>query len=132
MTTRERIAYCAGLFDGEGCIIIRKWKDKRPLHIRRHIRYSLHAEISQVRYEPIHFMVETLGGKVYFQRSVSKPHKYTGRWKWTTEGFHAMRALQAMSPFLRLKKDEAKLAAEFQATMLDRRLRSMKLGLTQD
>lgn len=132
MTRSEGLAYCAGLFDGEGCVIIRKWLDKR-FHDRRHVRYELHIEISQVRIEPLETMLAVCGGRLWFQKRRDKHSLYTGRWWWTTDSGSATTVLQALRPFLRLKGTEADVAIAFQRLKLRHGTgRSFKLGLTQD
>src|SRR5713101_1736663 len=138
------IAYCAGLFDGEGCILLSKHytyaNHKETAYGRQpNYRYRMDIRLNQTRPESVIYLQETLGGTVYFLRRSHGPNKekiYAGRWCWEMADTIAAHALEQLLPFLRIKKDEAELALQFQASKfpaLQRRgERGRKLGRTPE
>lgn len=110
MEAKEKdLAYFAGLFDGEGCIHIRKTRTKtlKPT-------YALVCKISMCSFYLLNDIQGLFGGSLIQER----PHKYSNRynklWTWTASCRIAGRFLLILRPFLRLKGAEADLALEFQ------------------
>jgi hypothetical protein len=140
--SRAGIAYCAGLFDGEGCILLAKHHtyqgQKETAYGRQpNYRYRMDIRLNQTRPESVAFMQEVLGGTVYFLPKGYGPKKdkiYSGRWHWEMADAVAAQALKAMLPYLLIKKAEAVLAIKFQATKFPavqlQGGRSRKLGRT--
>lgn len=143
MTQEEAIAYCAGLFDGEGCILITRrrtypGRDTTVYGRQPNWTYRMDTRLNQVRPESVMFMQDTLGGTVFFLRRSYGPIKgkiYAGRWSWEMADAVAVEALHKMMPFLCIKKAEAELAIKFQASKFpdhNRYGRSRKLGRTPE
>lgn len=140
MTHNEAIAYCAGIFDGEGSIGIRKWinRRKRPDGtVYARLRYELEIEVNQVSVEAVQMMQRTLGGRLHFLNRYKARKKdgtsYSGRWFWKKDSRQAVDALLQLLPYLTIKREEAELAIAFQKTKLDINSgRSFKLGRTPE
>lgn len=141
MTHTEQLAYCAGLFDGEGSISIKKFVERRHRSdgtAYTRLRYELEIQVNQVRPEAIEILEQTFGGRVYFQsrsngtsKTTGKP--YSGRWFWAMDSRKAAACLAQLLPFLRLKQPEAELAIQFQGTKLQHGTgRSFKHGRTAE
>jgi hypothetical protein len=107
------LAYVAGLFDGEGSIVIgcnkpdAVWGRKVP-------SYWLQVSITNTDRPLIDWLHATFGGHISdYSHSVSRKNRRPC-WAWRTIGGQARGFLQNISPYLRIKKDQALLAIEFQ------------------
>lgn len=97
----------AGFFDGEGHVCITS-------PCGRH-SYSLRCGISNTRQDVLSDLCWQHGGIV--QRLRPRTNKQKAGYAWTTSGPTAAKFLRRMLPHLRLKKPQAKLGLQFQATM---------------
>jgi len=59
-------------------------------------------------------------------RQCSLRLQVTQQWVWSCQSLQAAAALRAMLPFLDVKRDQAEIALEFQATMLPQGTRGAK------
>lgn len=105
MLTHE---YLAGLFDGEGCIQIRKDKTNGPFP-----SYCVIAQITMTNERVIHAVKESCDGryhKITWQcRNNNRP-----AYMWNLHAQKAADFLTALLPFLIVKKEEAAYAIAFQ------------------
>lgn len=103
------LAYFAGLFDGEGCIHIRRTKTKT-----QRVTYALVCKVSMCNFPALEQLHNSFGGSLIKERK----HKYSNRnnklWTWTASCVMAKNFLLQIVPFLRIKKEEADLALLFQ------------------
>lgn len=107
MTNTEK-AYLAGLFDGEGCIYI----TAPPLN-QRDTKYQLLVHISN-NYRPIiDELHERYGGTIQRVVTARKNVNFTLHFR----SRKAAELLRLMLPYLRIKKEQAVLALEFQEHM---------------
>lgn len=99
---REIDVYAAGLIDGEGCIYIAQDKRKDWMYPRVDVGMTEKATDLLAR------LSREFGGTVRMTR------KATGRWEaamcWTLTGPKAISLLRRVSPYLRLKTEQARLA----------------------
>ena len=100
------LAYCAGLFDGEGCISV------SPYSAEQHARgYRFHCDV---------FLgMQDLRTVERFQRTVgvgSVKHRADGLWMWHTSGAKAAQMMRLLVPHLCAKREAALLFVEFAAT----------------
>jgi len=136
--TKPELAYCAGLFDGEGCIILQrhdisKWTRGATFVRGRRIRFALFLQLKQVRPEPVQFMHAVLGGRLGFRPRSGKQSHYAGEWIWYSHSGGAARILRALRPYLRLKGEQADVAIRFQKGKLSMDSpRGFKLGITDE
>lgn len=104
MVNHEEIAYCAGLFDGEGCISTSQYftQDERE------------------RYHTSIFLgMQDLATVEFFQRVVglgSVNRRSDGLWMFQASGAKAANVLRVLAPYLRTKREAALLFVEFAAT----------------
>jgi hypothetical protein len=97
------IAYTAGLFDGEGSISIVK--------LAKYPRFTfLQISVGNNFPEAIFFVQSLLGGYVTCVKSATRDQFY----KWALKGKKAGQALRTLLPYLRITKEQAQLAIEFQ------------------
>jgi hypothetical protein len=102
--TSTDIAYAAGFFDGEGCIIIRKSN-----RVSGNISYSLGIQVAQVCQSPLLWLQSRWGCHIC---PVNRPRP---TWTWSPSSRAAARFLQDVLPFLIVKHDQAIIAIEFQS-----------------
>ncbi len=93
--TEAIIAWAAGFFDGEGNVSITP-----DGHLR--------ASAAQVVAEPLFELHEVFGGTVRERAAPSERHR--DQWIWGVSGAAALRFLQAIRPYLRVKGPQAALA----------------------
>lgn len=106
----DQIAYTAGLFDGEGCVLLNK---QSPRKNGKTTPYYLKISIRSTYKPVIEWLRETYGGSI----GASKPYKVTHKpsWEWLLYSNDALRFLQSVRPYLKIKLDEAIIGIEFQA-----------------
>ncbi len=103
-------AYAAGLFDGEGCVAIRRNFRKQT----GHISYDLQVQFQMSSKSAIDFLAKHFDGRT---AKVSKI--YPRRRQMYRIDFFSNKAvyfLESVLPFLTVKKMEAETALEFQRT----------------
>ena len=109
MTDLE-LSYFAGLFDGEGCIQIAHHK---PQQGKRTEQHTLRCSVNMVNKHCVNSFL-SFGGSVCQKTRDTGNGKWQPQWSWSISSNQAMSFLKTLSPFLRLKKPQAKLAIEFQ------------------
>lgn len=110
------LAYAAGLFDGEGCIIINELSipasATRPKAYRRQ---QLTAMISMTHFPTIRALYDQFGGLLTKDSSASmKNPKHAIRYLWKVWSSSACDFLIQVEPFLITKREQAQLAIAFQ------------------
>lgn len=110
---KEKLAYLAGFFDGEGCISI-------TYNIKRR-NYCLSISIANVKPNVLLDFHHIFGGNLHY--SVTKQKNRRNSWRWEINGKSGGDFLTTLFPYLVLKKEEARLALEFRI-----HLRSKSLG----
>lgn len=102
-----KLAYAAGFLDGEGCIRI----NKRNPRFGRSINYSLLVTVVQKDARPVDWFAGNFrGGTVYLK------NKQKDNWiyEWRITDRMAYLFLKEVEPFLRVKREQARLAIRFQ------------------
>tara|TARA_Y100000004_G_C8606917_1_gene283014 strand:- start:32 stop:463 length:432 start_codon:yes stop_codon:yes gene_type:complete len=109
MPTQTEIAYLAGLFDGEGCIQIKKqWEaKKRAGKPRRYKVWRISMEISMTDKDIIEWVHKTVGvGTVLInvknKSPSSKPHWKT-QWRWRCSHRQAYKVCKMIWPYSQVK-----------------------------
>lgn len=103
---REDLIYTAGLFDGEASVGIYSYK-------RKEFYYTMSVRLTNTNLEVLEWLKITFGG------SVNPYKKKEGRkqaYQWTISSNQALLFLRLIQPFIKIKKEQANLAIEFQST----------------
>lgn len=112
MTDAQLIPYLAGFFDGEGTISISHYK-------RDGGGYQLQIAVSQNERAPLEIFQTRFGGKIYSQKWEKVKRAF---YSWQLTNREEKRVfLEAVSPFLIVKKREAEIALAFLATLVSSR-----------
>lgn len=115
-----KLAYLAGIVDGEGCLCIYR---VNPAKYNRYqnpcFRSSL--TISNTRKELFNWIEEHFGNLNHskkHRRSIFKKHSQHERWiyEWTVQGNRLVDLCNQLLPYLVLKKRQAELMIEFRKT----------------
>ena len=107
------IAYIAGLFDGEGCISIAKCA---PRYEGCSPYYRLVVALVNTNEQAPRLLQSHFGGRVYLYGDNKSPRQGgTARpcWHWRAGGPECVEFLRVVSPYLKLKANEARLALKF-------------------
>ena len=98
----EKLSYMAGIVDGEGCISCSFSNGEIP-HINT---YGIYLRIGMTSSIPLEPFIEEFGGKI----KLSKRRTKTGKnvFFWAIYCRNAVKVLNILIPYLRLKKDQAK------------------------
>lgn len=116
MATRGKISkltiqYVAGLFDGEGCVNIYQTKK----YVDNRIGYELTIAIFNSHKEVIELLQENFGGCVQKrERGLGRNENWKIGYSWKLSCNQAKNLLEKLLPFLIIKKEQAKIAVEFQ------------------
>lgn len=103
------LAYCAGIWDGEGCFCI----GYSPVKLRRKSEYwFLVASICMTDPQPLRKLSKLFGGNLhcYARKGVHK-----SVWEWKLWSRRAANFALALLPYLTVKKKQARLAIKFQS-----------------
>ncbi len=110
---KDTCIYTAGLFDGEGSVVIAKKKPRRPT---QKMTYELSVGVGVCNKEAMNKLGSEFGALPYLKNR-TKPE---GKSYWSDyyylqlHGNNAIRFLHQIYPFLRIKAKQADLAFEFQ------------------
>jgi hypothetical protein len=110
----ETLAYVAGLFDGEGSIVIRCCAGRTK---QRNPSYGLQVGITNTDRELIEWLRGTFGGHISDNSHCPSRGKQRPCWAWRLVSREAHAFLQVILPYLRTKKPQAVIAIEFQEHM---------------
>lgn len=111
MASELFLAWAAGFFDGEGCVMVELSKEKRCRH---GFRTSLHVTVTQTSLPCLQLFLENFGGQI----STSEARTPNGRrWavqhRWVTRNEDAAAFLRQVQPYLVVKKEQAQVALSY-------------------
>ena len=107
----ETLAYAAGLLDAEGCIHIALLQPSKA-NRRTTPRYDLFLKVSNTHLPVLEWLRNHFGGAVVDHHNRNKTHKQA--WHWQCSGKTAQDCLRLIHPYLKIKRQQAILAIEFQ------------------
>lgn len=122
MTDIATLAYAAGLFDGEGSIIIRKRTQRGCLAPV----YSLHVSVANTDLPIIEWLQEAWPGHLCKTGLPAKAGRRHAAWKWNLTSRIAAAFLRDVQPYLRIKAEQARIAIEL-ADLIAARNRGLPL-----
>jgi len=106
------LTYLAGFFDADGCVFISRNNSPRS---KRGVNYQLFVNVSQKVRSPLDEFYNIWGGSLSNGRR--GPNCPNPQWSWSISCQKALVFLQDITPHLRLKQEQAKLAIAFQTSM---------------
>lgn len=107
----EDIAYCAGLFDGEGCVHIARIHTKK-----KNLTFQLNCKVSINHLFALELFRFFFGGSIRKEKQDESHNKSGLLHSWSIFGDGAVNFLTHIMPYLLIKKPQAELALQFQAT----------------
>lgn len=102
-----KLAWAAGIIDGEGCIMVCEHRPKRC--------FTLRVTVTNTDPRMLTAMKSMFGGSICEQRWKGDKPQHRTKWVWVTCSKQAEAALVAMLPYLVTKKDQAELALTFRS-----------------
>jgi hypothetical protein len=124
---REVLAYCAGVVDSDGTIGIRRLTySMRIKKDSKQPTYSARICVRQVTDEAVRLLAVTLGGTV----TISKPSLANGRplFQWEVKDAIAESALNALLPFLRIKRAQAENCLALRRLVAQSKVQRVAIG----
>jgi hypothetical protein len=104
---QRKLAYFAGLFDGEGCINVSEVKPKPG---RRSPTFQILAQVSMTDRRSLNLLLKSFGGTLQFVNKVgARPI-----WVWRVYHKTAKQFLEALVPYLIVEKLQAELLIELE------------------
>lgn len=123
------IAYTAGFIDGEGCITIKKIHKDR-LKRSKHDCYQLIVCITNTDIRPLKALKERWGGNLRQLKRYEPHHRL--RYFWVLPAKQAMRMLEAIFPYLIVKRAVAEACMKMQRTNLANQYRNNGMLITPE
>jgi len=108
----NKLAYVAGLFDGEGSIYIAINKPKPKFHTKSP-NHWLGAAIGNTNRPLVDWLKAEFGGHIV-KGGGGHVKRQQAYWIWVVSSTQALTFLKRLYPYLRIKKEQAKLGIEFQ------------------
>ncbi len=105
---KTELAYMAGIFDGEGCVQIVKRTDRNGQH-------SLRVSLEMANEYIPSLLKFHFGGSVHKRDLQSRG--WQTQWHWVAVSNRAKLFIEAILPYLKLKRNEAELGLKFQSSM---------------
>ena len=113
MLTAEKLAYVAGIIDGEGHISIRR---SMPANASKQKRlspaYEIMVGITNTSPKLIEFLKDEFGGTVTLMNQ-DRPEHHKPCFRWGLSSNQAIRFIEAIAPFLLVKKERAELVLAY-------------------
>ena len=103
-------AWLAGYIDGDGCISVRRFRRNNSY------QYMIQVDVSGTNYSLLSEIQKTWGGWLCENKRPKGNRAFQYRVVWGNN--KALSILKQVFPFLRLKRDEAALAIDFQKNRL--------------
>jgi len=106
------IAYLAGIFDGEGSVYINKTSSPHSLKLweRKTPNYALNCGVTNSYRGVLEIFQKLFGGSIYDRKS----HQV---YDYRIDRIMAKEMLKNLLPYLVIKKEQARIAIEFQETL---------------
>lgn len=108
MSAREKLAYLAGIFDGEGHFSIVLYRA-----LRKHFPI---VGVMNTDEGLMQWLSENYGGAIYHRKSPSNKAHWKARFEWRIYSAAIDRLIPAMLPFMVIKRRQAELLLRFRAT----------------
>ena len=117
--SKEALAYCAGLVDGEGSI------SAAPSH-HSALNYRVSLAITMCDINGLKFVSNIFGGNIRKEKALTKSGKEI--YSWAIYCRNAADALEQMLPYLQVKKSRAIKAIKLARMMRDKKSQRLPIG----
>jgi hypothetical protein len=105
------LAWAAGFFDGEGCVIVEISKEKACRH---GFRTSLHATVTQTSLPCLQLFLERFGGSIKTSdHRTPNGRRWAVQYVWVVRNENAASFLQAIHPFTVVKREQIDVALTY-------------------
>ena len=106
-----QLGYAAGVIDSDGCITI--GRHNKVINGNTFTNYRLEVIVGQTDGRAVDFLFGTFGGYIHKRNALPPNRPFIYRWE--IRGEKAMKLLKRLIPFLRIKREQAELAIQFQS-----------------
>ena len=103
MTNKEQLIYLAGLLDGEGCLYY-----THQIYKNSHYYYP-RINITNTHKLTLNWIKLLFGGTIRNDHRSDNNPKHKQRWRWIINCQDAVKLIKCLLPYLKIKKNEAKL-----------------------
>ena len=111
MPTPTQLAWAAGFFDGEGCVIVELAKNDRCRH---GIRTVLHAQVSQTNVPCLELLMNWFGGKIVASRDrTPNGRRWSVQYRWGIKNDLAMEFLSQIHQYTVVKHEQISVALKY-------------------
>jgi hypothetical protein len=110
MDDRLFLAWAAGFFDGEGCVLVSERSNKTV--------YQLFTTVTQQEPAALHLLKQRFGGNVTPDKTATSDSYLRKRgailvWRWKATSAEAHAFLQAIQPYVVVKAEQVRVALDF-------------------
>lgn len=116
MVNRDDLIYTAGIMDGEGCIFIARHSDTESA---TGWYYELRIQVGMTDIIIPQWLKQTFGGYIHSRNDGNPRHKTM--WIWAISCQKARNLLEAILPYMKVKRHQAQLGIEFQQMKANKR-----------
>ena len=110
--SRLKLAWAAGIIDGEGCILL-------SLHTKKK-SYNLRVTVTNTDPKMLKELKSMFGGSIHAANCKNDKAHWKFKWIWVLVSKEADSALSSMLPYLITKQDQAKTALTFKTLHRER------------
>ena len=119
MTDDLFLAWAAGFFDGEGCVIIEISKEKRCRH---GFRTALHVHVTQTSIPCLEKFLSRFGGRLTTsEHTTPNGRRWAVQYRWGAKNEEAASFLRLIYPYTVVKKSQIEVALKYPLTSPDGR-----------
>lgn len=105
------LAWAAGFFDGEGCVLVEKSKELKCKH---GFRTSLHASVTQTSKPCLELFLTRFGGSLITSESRTPAgRRWAVQYRWVVRNEEALAFLAAIAPYVVVKKSQVQAALTY-------------------
>jgi len=105
------LAWAAGFFDGEGCVLVEQSKESRCKH---GIRTSLHATVTQTSLPCLQKYLEAFGGSISTSEYITpNGRRWSVQYRWSVRNEKAVNFLMAIQPYSIVKAEQILVALRY-------------------
>ena len=114
MTTKLFLAWAAGFFDGEGCVIVEISKEKKCRH---GFRTYLHATVTQTSLPCLELYLKEFGGSIKTSDCrTPNGRRWAVQYTWVVRNENAANFLRAIQPYTIVKREQVNVALRYPLT----------------